>query len=344
MAETGIQMPAGDALAEIERLLDRVDPSRSGIDAATRLEWVRQARRVRARIDALASVLVAEADRVHASERTTGTPMASWLGMGETLSRRESASAVHQARSLAGRPELAEAATQGRVGTGQVRAISKVLDGLASQLSDEQQAKAEQVLIELAEHLDADQLTKSAARVLNKVAPADADELLETRLQREAEAAQRARSLRFFHEGASIRFEGSLPRTEGETWIALLDGHSEHLRRSAIEARDPLAEPAAPEQRRADAFIALLHAAANSEPESGVGAARVIVKLDYDPTGYTPRPRAPGSSVRTHSFQRAICVGCAATQRSSPQCLADRPRSSMWDAASAWSLQRSGRR
>jgi hypothetical protein len=281
MAEARAPISAGEALVEVERLLDRIEPSRSGVEAATRLEWVRLARRVRARVDALASVLVAEADRVHASERATGTPMASWLGMGETLSRRESAAAVHQARALGDRPELAEAATKGRVGAGQVRAITRVLDGLASQLSDEQQARAEQVLVELAGRLDADQLSKAAARVLEEVAPADADELLETRLQREVEAAHRARSLRFFREGASIRFEGSLPRVEGETWLALLDAHAERLRRTAITARDPLAESATPEQRRADAFLSLLHAAANSKPRSGVGAARVIVKLDY---------------------------------------------------------------
>lgn len=282
MTETRVALTAGEALAEVERLLDRVDTSRSGVAAGTRLEWVRLARRVRARVDALASVLVAEADRVHACEQATGTPMASWLGMGETLSRRESAAAVHQARALAGRPELAEAATSGRVGTSQVRAITKVLDGLASQLSDGQQARAEQVMIELAGRLDADQLAKSAARVLEQVAPPEADELLETRLQREAEAAHRARSLRFFREGASIRFEGSLPRVEGEAWLALLDAHAEHLRRTAIAARDPLAQAATPEQRRADAFIALLQAAANSKPKPGVGVARVIVKLDYD--------------------------------------------------------------
>lgn len=282
MAEARVPMTAGEALAEVERLLDRIDSSRSGVDAGTRLEWVRLARRVRARVEALASVLVAEADRVHASERAAGTPMASWLGMGETLSRRESAAVVHQARALGDRPDLADAATRGRIGAGQVRAITRVLDGLAPQLSEAQQARAEQVMISLAGRLDADQLGKASARVLEEVAPADADELLETRLQREVEAAHRSRSLRLFREGASIRFEGSLPRVEGEIWMALLDAQAEHLRRSAITARDPLGESTTPEQRRADAFISLLHAAANTKPKSGVGVARVIVTLDYD--------------------------------------------------------------
>ena len=74
-------------------------------------------------------------------------------------------------------------------------------------------------------------------QVLEQVAPGNADELLERTLQREAEEAHRQRSLRFFHEGASVRFDGSLPRVEAERWIAQLDAQSEAQRRTAIEAR-----------------------------------------------------------------------------------------------------------
>lgn len=279
--ETEALLPAGEALAEIERLLDRISSGRPGLDPAVRLEWVRRARRVHNRVGALAAVLVGEADRAQAAERTTGTPLSSWLGMGETLSRREAAGAVAQAKALTAHPEVGEAAVAGRVGTGQARAITKVLGGLAPQLDPAQQHAAEKVLVELATHLDADQLAKSAGKVLAQVAPAAADELLETRLQRETEAAQRARSLRFFAEGASVRFDGSLPRLEAEAWLAQLNAHGKALRRTAIEARDPLLESATPEQRRADALISLINAAAHNTPAPGVSGARVIVKLDY---------------------------------------------------------------
>lgn len=278
---TDVRLPAGEALAEIERLLDRVDPHRGGLDAALRLEWVRLARRVHNRVGALATVLVGEADRTQAAERTTGTPLSSWLGMGETLSRKEAAAAVGQAKAFTAHPTVGDAAVAGRVGAGQARAITRVLDGLASQLDPAQQQAAETLLVGLAGHLDADQLAKAAPRVLAEVAPAEADELLETRLQREVEAAHRARSLRFFRDGGSVRFEGSLPRLEGELWLAQLDAHGEALRRTAVEARDPAFERATPEQRRADALVALLHAGAHSTPAPGVGAARVIVTLDY---------------------------------------------------------------
>lgn len=274
-------IPAGEALAEVARVLDLVDPNRSGIAPEVRLELVRAARHASGRLQALTALLVGEAERAQASERVAGTPLTSWLGMGETLSRKEATAAVGQAKTMSAHPEVAEAAVAGRVGAGQVRSIGRVLDSLAPQLDGAQQAAAEQVMVELAAHLDADQLAQAAPQVLARVAPAFGDELLETRLQREAEAAHRNRSLRFFREGGSLRFEGSLPRVEGERFVSLLNAHAEQLRRTAIEARDPLAEHTSVEQRRADAFIALLTSVEKSKPVAGLGGARVVVTLDY---------------------------------------------------------------
>jgi len=268
-------------LADVEALLDEIDPHRGGLSAAVRLEWVRKARRVRGRVEALASLLTAEADRANASQLAAGTPMASWLGLGETLSRKEAAAAVGQARVLVERPLVGEAAVAGLIGACQARAIGRVLEGLSPQLDSGQQVAAERVLVELAHHLDADQLAKASGQVLAQVAPVDADEVLEKKLQREAEAAQRARSLRVFREGALVRFEGCLPRVEGERFVTLLGAHAEAVRRTVIEARDPAVETATAEQRRAEAFIALLASVEKSKPVCGVGGAKVIVKLGY---------------------------------------------------------------
>jgi hypothetical protein len=274
-------LPTSEVLGELALLLDRVDPTRGGLAPTARLELVRSVRLVRRRVEALEAVLIGEADKANASLLAAGTPLNSWLGQGEVLSRREASAAVSQARVVEEHPLVGEAAVAGRLGTGQVRAIGMVLGGLATQLSNEQQTAAEQVLVELAGHLDADQLAKAAPQVLAKIAPAEADELLETRLQREAEAAQAERSLRWFRERGSVRFEGSLPRVDGERFIALLGTHAEGLRRTAIGARDPLATATSAEQRRADALIALLNTVAAAKPAAGVGAVKVIVKLDY---------------------------------------------------------------
>lgn len=274
-------LPAGEVLAAVEALLDRVDPDRSGSGAADRLAWVRAARRVRGRVESLAAVLTAEADRARASEVAAGTPMASWLGMGEVVSRREAAGVLRQARSLGEHPLVGEAALSGALVPGQARVITGVLDGLASQLDAAEQARAEQVLVGLASQLDADQLARSAGRVLAEVAPARADELLAESLQRQAEAAHRQRALRFFREGGSVRFDGSLPKVAGEKWIAQLDAMGEAARRTAIERRDPLATRPTPEQRRVDALIALIEQGAG-QPGAGGSTARVLVTLSYD--------------------------------------------------------------
>ncbi|HML50568.1 MAG TPA: DUF222 domain-containing protein [Propionicimonas sp.] len=279
---TDTLLPVGEVLAAVERLLDRVDPARAGTDPGVRLEWVRAARRIHDRTGALATTLVGEAEQVKAAERAAGTPLSSWLSGHETLSRKEAGGVIAQARSLASHPDVGQAASEGRLGISQTRAITKVLDGLGPQLDDTQQVAAEQVMIDLAKTLDAEQLARSAKKVLAEVAPTDADELLETKLQRDVEAAHRARSLRFWFEGASVRFDGCLPRLEAEAWLAQLDAHGELLRRTAVEARDPLLEFTTSEQRRADSLIALIHASAHSEPAPGVGAARVLVKLSYN--------------------------------------------------------------
>ncbi len=278
MTTSSSLLPASQVLAEVDALLDRVAPREQRMDPADRLALVRLARRVRSRVDALASVVTAEAERSHAAEKAAGTGLGSWIGMGETVSRREAAGAVRQARSLGSHPVVGEAAVAGKLGTGQVRAITGLLDGLAPQLSGEQVAQAEELLVGWAGQLDADQLTRSAGKVLAAVAPATAAETMEARLQREAEAAHRQRSLRFFFEGASVRFDGSLPRLAAEAWIAQLDAMAEQTRRTLLERRDRLAETLTPEQRRADALIALIQAGGKGKESWG---GRVLVQLDY---------------------------------------------------------------
>lgn len=283
MAATTL-IPASEALAEVAALLDRIDPNRSDLDPQARLDSAKLAREMAGRIDTLAALLLAEADQAQASLRTAGTPTSSWLGIDQRLSKREAASSLYRARELANHPIVGQAAASGEVGSGQATAITRVLESLAPQLDRSQQAEAEQVMLALAQTMDSEQLSKAASRVLQQVAPPVADELRETSLQRQAEAAYRTRSLRFFGEGGSVRFDGSLPRIEAESWMALLDAHAESQRRNAIEARDPLSPTLTPEQRRADALIAMIgrHQLTKQAPISGGGRPRVLVKLSYE--------------------------------------------------------------
>ena len=182
------------------------------------------------------------------------------------------------------------AAAAGRVNPGQLRAINSVLGGLAAQLDSAQQARAEEVLVGLAATLDSDALSKAVPLVLAQVAPVDAEELLETRLQREAEEAQRARSFRFFRQGASVRFEGSLPRLEGEqfrSWhaITITVCWSRPSTASVTSGRCGSGQTTYPRS---------LRRAATPKPGSGCGtpAFRHSSEESLDPTGPQCRPVA----------------------------------------------------
>jgi hypothetical protein len=274
-------LPAGQALEQILALLDRVNPQRNDLPPEHRLEWLRTARAAQNRLQALTSLLTTEAETSQAAERVTGTPITSWIATQEVCSHKEATRDVLAARALGTHPLIGQAASQGQINTNQATAISKVLSSIGSQLDATQRIAAEKELVSLARHLDASQLSRAAGQVLRKVAPAGANQLLEDRLQRQAEQAHRDRFLRFFPAGGSLRFEGSLPMAEGERFQALITAHREKNRRTSIDAGESLADRPSYDQRQADALISLCHHAANAKPEAGLGSARVLVKLDY---------------------------------------------------------------
>lgn len=283
-ASTLGRLPVGAALASVQGLLDRLDDDRSRLDARSRLDYARVARQVAGRLEALAGLLIAEADAAQASQVAAGTPMSSWLALSQNLSKRESAGLLHRARELAQHPAVGEAAVAGQINPGQARAISGVLDQIGESLDPGQRSEAERLLVDLADRLDSDRLAKAGPQVLAVVVPRQSAELVAEQLQREAEAAHRNRSLVLVRDGhGSVRFNGSLPRTEAEAWLTLLDAHAESQRRTAAEERDPLAEPLTPQQRRADALIAMIHTHQQQRlaPNTAGDRPRIVVTLDY---------------------------------------------------------------
>ena len=281
---TGV-VSAGVVLTRMAGWLDRLDPERSELAAQTRLEWAKAAREVADRAVALAQLLVAEADRANASLAAIGTPMSSWLSINAKLSKRESTGVLHRANALADHPRVGAAAAAGRIGAGQARAITDVLGSLEDRLDPGQRERAEQVMVGLADRLDADGLARAAGQVLAEVAPATAEELVEERLQREAEAALRSRSLVFSGpRDGSVAFRGSLPRVDAEAWMVQLDAYAQAQRRTALERRDPLDTNPTPEQRRADALAAMIHthSAGGQAPSVAGDRPRVVVTLDYE--------------------------------------------------------------
>ena len=273
--------PARRVLDAIRVSLDAFDTDQ--VERGDRLACAELARGLASRLTALSSVLLARADATQESLPQAGTPTTSWLTIQGGLSKREAAGMLHQARDLAEHPGVAQAAAAGQISVGQARAIGTVLGGLDG-LDGNQQVEAEALLLTLAASMDSDRLAKAAPQVLAQVAPAVADETLERRLQRQAEAARRNRSLVFRRDGnGSILFSGSLPLVDGEAWIAQLDAYTESRRRTALEERDPAGAGLTPEQRRADALVAMIlnHAEGRCAPKVGGDRPRVVVTVDY---------------------------------------------------------------
>ena len=278
----GQPTPATRALDAIEGILDGFDATQAG--RGERLACAQRARALASRLTAVAAVLLAQADAAQESMRAAGTPTSSWLTVKAGMSKREAAGFLHQARDLAAHPEVADAATAGRISVNQARAIHTVLGGLDG-LSDGQQTQAQDLLLSMAASIDTDRLAKAAPQVLAQVAPQQAEENLEKRLQRQAEAAHHNRSLVFGRDSnGSVTFTGSLPLVDGEAWIAILDAYTESKRRTALEERDPLATSLTPQQRRADALVAMIggHQRGKRAPRVAGDRPRVVVTLDYD--------------------------------------------------------------
>ena len=276
-------LATAEALDQMVGLLDRVEPSRGDLAPADRLALVSAARQLAGRVDALLCTLVAEADAGNAAMRAKATPLSSWLAISGTVSKREAAGLVHRAREVAGHERVRQAALAGQVGVGQARAIAGVLKQLPVELEQAQRDQAEELLVDLAQRLDATEIARSTGQVLAAVSPSTAVDDQEQRLQRQAERAYQRRGLRFFREDGSVRFDGSLPQADAEAWMAVLDAHAESRRRAVLEERDPLATPLSPEQRRADALIAMVtaHQVGRQAPASGGDRPRVLVFLDY---------------------------------------------------------------
>ena len=145
--------PSWRVLDTVKDTLDAFDPDL--VARGERLVCAQVARGLASRLTVLAAVLLARADAAQESLQQAGTPTTSWLTMQAGLSKREAAGLLHQARELAGHPEVAQAAAAGRISVGQARAIGTVLGGL-SELDEPQQVQAEQLLLDMATSMDSD--------------------------------------------------------------------------------------------------------------------------------------------------------------------------------------------
>jgi len=235
------------ALAAMGAALDAIrHEERARLGHADRLALVTEARRVLGRTEALAGLLVAEADRARASVVVAGTPTTSWLQGSGTATKGEAAGLIFGGRDLAERPVVRDAALTGQVTVRQARAIAKVLGSLPIGLSADQRVEAERILLGEAAQADAERLGRLGPAVLERVAPslretADGEQ---RRLEAQRRRAHAARSLSFSDDGdGSWRVTGSLPHLLAAPLLKIIDARVESARRTERDSAATSARP-----------------------------------------------------------------------------------------------------
>ncbi len=295
-----------EALERIDALLDAVDHAgRSDLGPAERLELCTRARQLAGRLEALAAVLLSEADRIAAAPQAEGLTSSLWLANTQHLAGNEARRLVRAARELGDHAMVREAALAGSVSVPKASAITKVL-GRLPELTDDERAAAETILIGAASERTAGELSRMTEDVLQRVRPDESPGAQQERVEREATRAKEDRFLTFLDDGQSVIIWASLPRHAAAPLVAYVEAHADTARRRALESRDPDAREITTRQRRADALIALASSAAD---EPGLAQARVLVTMTLEqltaPDGLA-RTLA-GESLTAGGTRRLLC-------------------------------------
>ncbi|MBK8462268.1 MAG: DUF222 domain-containing protein, partial [Nigerium sp.] len=291
-----------DALEAVRRALAGVEQaSRRRLSGPERLALVTAGLLVAGQLNALVSVLVAEAERARAAEESAGTPLTSWLTLDGRRSAKESAALVFTARDVVANEAVRDAALAGTVSVPQARSIARVLRELPASLTDDQRARAEADLLDRATRTPASGLARATASVLDAVSPADREspEGQQARLEAQRHRAFLRRGLTVAADGdGSVLLRGSLPELQAAAFLRVLDAHVEASRRAARDAgglHDPLASgvgtgverldrlhvPPSLAARRVDALMVLVETvmAARTAPSLAGDRPRVVVTM-----------------------------------------------------------------
>ena len=247
-----------------------------------RMDLATSAQTASSQLQAIASVLLAEADKHDAFRRVTGSPTAIYMASKTNLSARQTSGMLWDAQRLDSHPVVKDAALTGQISLPHAKAVNRAMEQMPSTFTAEQTRQAETLLVDLAGFRTPDDVVKEAARVARQVDPQDADEREKTRLAREREMAWQARSLSFNREAGSIMFHGSLPQVEGEAFRTLIDAWAQQARRDSIDSGDTTGQEVTALQRRADALVCLVGAAQTGSKAPTLAGDRPVVTITLD--------------------------------------------------------------
>lgn len=311
----------GEMLAGISALLDAETPVAGS--ATERLNLALTAVVLRDRLAAVASRLVADAERADAGMAVAGMSVKNVLVHQLRHTPSAAAGLVRRSVALADRPGTLAAAQAGEVNAEQAGVIVKAVDALpADEVTAADIAAGEATLLGMAREFHAGGLKVLGGRLLEVIAPVEADRLEETRLERELRAAQQDRFLQFLDTGHGVtKLSGLLPTTSAALVRAQLDAYVAAARRSEHDrtehdrtdadggaapstsqagsglpdsASGPLPSRVSMGQRRADALVAMAEqcAAERLAPAIGGDRPRALVLMGYDRLLQTARDHA----------------------------------------------------
>lgn len=313
-------LDTGEVLRWVSRLLDRVDhQSRRHLEPATRVTLMQRCRTLTRRVEGLEAALLAEVERHQATERSTGTPLTSFLAQEGGQSQGEATATVFTAHDVAGHERVQDATLTGSLSLRQARATAKAVNSFPASLTPAERAEAERLLIKWASRKTTRQIPDLVPAILASVAPASAptieDEL--TRLDAKTQRARNRRSLRFTPDGdGAVTIHGSLPTVQAHGFEKLINALVESDRRAGRDhGRDRLDQnilTRTPDQRRADALCLLVEqvAAGKHAPTVSGDRPRVVVHLheeDLRSRAETLGVLGSGEEISAGELRRLCC-------------------------------------
>jgi hypothetical protein len=215
----GRSVDLGECLAALDRFagLDLAGWAPAELVAA-----LAQVGEIRRRTDGLMATLAARSERLGAAVRTAGVDTVTHLAMSQRMTPREAAGLVKQGEVLRRFSVLGDACAKGELSLPQAKACADRLEAFpADILGDAALEAAQKALVGEASQAGPRDLGVEAGRL---VADALTSVGVDPQEQVEAEHRQavKMRHIWFKDEGASTRFGGQLPRSDGERWKATL--------------------------------------------------------------------------------------------------------------------------
>nr|WP_231979414.1 DUF222 domain-containing protein [Tessaracoccus coleopterorum] len=330
-----------EAIARLEQGLHLWNSPQTSGTPEHELEQLAQLNTLIDRLLATRSLAISDADKRRVAETATGLTMAVWLKSTRRATKGEATGIIFAGHDLAAHPEVGKAAVDGTVSTRQAACITAMLDDLPSRLSVEQQGRAAEFLVAKAANLDTNSLKRLASEALDVADPveseADAAQREQVRLEAQQRRAERNRAFRYHYDDGSLHFSGQVPAVDGAELVRLVEARVEAVKRATRDDRrgaDVGRPEVTPEQRAADAFMAIIRGHDTSGVRVAQDRARVVVHLDEE----TLRRRVEQAGVLPSGRRSAqvSCGACAATLTSPPSSWAPPLRYSIWAGRGGW--------